>query len=537
MSLITLKNCDIIDDAGRVLLKDINFSMGENDAYLITGDNSSGKKYLLDALCGKLIVKATKEGAQYLNAFSQSVVRVSLEDAAALIHTERQNDESDYIPSGLDIGRTARKYIAQAFIKDESFDRLPPMMRGKANSNSDIESALDTLPEVRLCGVEGVLDRGLKYLSTGEVRRVMLCRAILSGVKLLILSDVYSGLDVSSRKIISGFIDNIIARQLNDASGTTFPHIIFCSGRYSEIPCNITHVLEFTSGTISFYGARGDYEALLNNRKNLYSDSDIKSAKEDFLLSIKDMARTVRVSLGYDYSDIADPLIEMKNVNVAWGDHKVLRQLYWTVNIGEHYLITGPNGSGKTTLLELITGDNGQVFSNDVKLFGKYRGPDLTIWDLKHLLGIVSYRVHVEYRMLRDTIGRDVVISGFHDSIGLYERPSDVECAAALKWLEITGLKRLFNTPFGTMSYGEQRALLIVRAAVKCPPIMILDEPCHALDESNRAMVLELLENIASLGTSTLLHVTHEADEVLKCCHHRLELLPDGEPMWKCCAI
>lgn len=528
MSLITLKNCDIVDDAGHTLLENITWSMGKNEAHLITGDNSSGKKYLLDALAGTLTIKTNKNAAQYSNIFTKKVNVVSLEAAAALIHTERENDESDYLPGGVDIGRTVKKYISEVL----------PNTKNNTQSKDDAcdvdkSLKLEVLPEVKLCGVEHLMDRGLKYLSTGEIRRVMLCRCLLSGAKLIILSDVYSGLDTKSRDIIGGFIDNIIARQITKNSDSSFPYIIFCSGRYIEIPKNITNVLEFNNGKVNFCGKKSEYEKQLTLRKNALDASEIQKIRSEFAQSVKNLAREVRIALGYDYNFVSDTLIEMNNVNVAWGDNHVLRNLNWKVSQGEHYLICGPNGSGKTTLLELITGDNGQVFSNDVKLFGRRRGPDLTIWDLKHLLGIVSYRIHVEYRMLGGTCGRDVVVSGFHDSIGLYDRASDTELSAANNWLKITGLQRLSDVPFGAMSYGEQRAILIVRAAAKCPPLLVLDEPCHALDEQNRAMVLSLLENIALLGTSTLLHVTHEADEVLGCCHHKLELLPDGDPMWK----
>ena len=228
-----------------------------------------------------------------------------------------------------------------------------------------------------------------------------------------------------------------------------------------------------------------------------------------------------------------DILIEMNDVNVGWDNHKVLRHLNWTFKRGEHWLIRGPNGSGKTTLLELITGDNMQVFSNDIKIFGARRGSGETIWDIKHRLGIVSYRLHVEYRMLGGTSLREVIMSGFHDSIGLYEIPGEVEAAAAERWLELGGFKGRGSENFGSLSYGEQRAILILRGAVKCPPVMILDEPCHGLDEQMRQKILDLLEIIAESGTTTFLHVTHEPSEVLKCEKHVLELHPDEEPMYK----
>ena len=174
-----------------------------------------------------------------------------------------------------------------------------------------------------------------------------------------------------------------------------------------------------------------------------------------------------------------------------------------------------------------------QVFCNDVSLFGNRRGSGETVWEIKAKLGIVSYRMHVEYRMLGGTDLESVIISGFHDSIGLYEQKSDVEIVAAQKWLKLGGFAGREKDTFSSLSYGEQRALLILRAAVKCPSILILDEPCHGLDENFREKVLNLLETIAESGTTTLLHVTHDPTEVLPCERHILELCPDNNPMYK----
>ena len=174
-----------------------------------------------------------------------------------------------------------------------------------------------------------------------------------------------------------------------------------------------------------------------------------------------------------------------------------------------------------------------QVFCNDIKIFGNRRGSGETIWDIKQKLGIVSYRLHVEYRMVGGTSLRNVIMSGFHDSIGLYEVPSDVETAAAEKWLKLGGFEGRGSESIGNLSYGEQRAILNLRAAVKCPQILILDEPCHGLDENTRRKILDLIEIIAESGTTTLLHVTHEPSEVLSCEKHILEFHPGESPMYK----
>ena len=128
----------------------------------------------------------------------------------------------------------------------------------------------------------------------------------------------------------------------------------------------------------------------------------------------------------------------------------------------------------------------------------------------------------------------NVIISGFHDSIGLYTQPSDLEIAAAKKWLALGGFSGREDENFKNLSYGEQRAILILRAAVKAPEILILDEPCHGLDEQYRSNILHLMPLIAQSETTTMLHVTHDQSEALDCEKHILKFKPKENPMYEC---
>lgn len=227
-----------------------------------------------------------------------------------------------------------------------------------------------------------------------------------------------------------------------------------------------------------------------------------------------------------------EPLIELRDVTVAWSGRAVLDRISWTVRRGEHWLVRGPNGSGKTTLLELITGDNPQAYCNYVSVFGQRRGGGQTIWELKSRIGIVSYRLHLEYRYLDGMALEDVVLSGLHDSIGLYTTVSDGERQLAHSWLDLAGFAGRGSQQFGQISFGEQRSLLVARAAIKLPELLILDEPCHGLDEAQRSFVLSLLAAIARRGQSTMIHVTHDPDEVQSFETQVLELKPEQSPMW-----
>lgn len=136
--------------------------------------------------------------------------------------------------------------------------------------------------------------------------------------------------------------------------------------------------------------------------------------------------------------------------------------------------------------------------------------------------------------MLGGTSLLAVIISGLRDSIGLYgDAASDLEISTAKRWLALGGFAGRESESFGSLSYGEQRAILILRSAVKNPEILILDEPCHGLDEQYRSKILQLMNLIGETGTTTMLHVTHDPSEVLNCEKHILELQPNEDPMYK----
>ena len=564
--LISINNCRI-ENSKETLIQNINWTYESGQAWLVIGPNGGGKAEFLNALANeagiRFVGNEKNEGdrplnqstwkagdrplnqskSSYFSSFEKSVEIVSLEKAAKIIEEERINDESDYVEGGIDHGRSGRIFISQSL--DNSIK--------KNSSLPEFAKSLEKDPSIKLCGIEKILDRGLKYMSTGEIRRTLLARALISGKKLLILSDPFAGLDKESRTILLEFFNSITERQIKKPENNSFPHIILAMERWNEIPENISHVIEFSNKEISFCGCKEDYLKKLNQSDNNHL-TEKKELKDSFYEIIQTTSKgensegTVlsqsSTPEGTDLSQSSTPegtdlsasskiLVEMKNVNVGWGDNRVLKNINWKLFEGNHWLIRGPNGSGKTTFLELITGDNQQVYSNEIYMFGKKRGSGESIWDIKKNLGIVSYRMHVEYRMLGGTSLQNVIISGLRDSIGLYGKASDLEISTAKKWLALAKLQDRADENFGNLSYGEQRAVLILRAVVKSPKILILDEPCHGLDENYRFKILELLELIAEQKTTTLLHVTHDPSEMLKCEKHILELHPEAEPMYK----
>ncbi len=205
------------------------------------------------------------------------------------------------------------------------------------------------------------------------------------------------------------------------------------------------------------------------------------------------------------------PLIALENGRIAYGEQVVFDGLNLTVRAGEHTLIEGPNGSGKSSLLELFTGDHPQAYANDLTLFGRRRGTGESVWDIKRSVGLVSGRLHRDYRVSASV--ETVLMSGLFDSIGLYETPGPRARTRARRWLAWLGLGLHPDDAFRELSFGAQRLVLVARAAIKVPPLVVLDEPTAGLDADNRAHVLALVGSLCTQTASTVLFVTHRPDE------------------------
>lgn len=330
-------------------------------------------------------------------------------------------------------------------------------------------------------------ERGYRQLSTGEARKVLLLQAVLAAPSLLILDDPFDGLDrAACAELCSAIVQ--VSQQL--------PVVVVGTFGAAELPfplAALREVLVIAGRQVAFRGAPSAFAA----RQAASSPG-----------------RTVPpVGLGswYPPVDPEVPLVRLLDGAVRYGKQVVFEHLNFTVRAGEHTLIEGPNGSGKSTLLELLTGDHPQAYANELYLYGRRRGSGETVWDIKRNVGVVSARLHRDYRVGGSV--EEVLLSGLYDSIGIYQQPEPSHRARARAWLEWVGLGLAPTAPFRELSFGEQRLVLIARAAIKVPPMVVLDEPTAGLDAENRARVLELVESLCTQRTSTVLMVTHRADE------------------------
>ena len=468
-----------LSDTRTLTIADLTLRAGESWAFV--GTNGSGKSALARALAGELnLLKG-----EYQSDFTR-LTRLSFEQLQKLVSDEWQRNNTDLLsPGEEDTGRTTAEII-QDEVKDPArCQRLAEQF-----------------------GITPLLNRRFKYLSTGETRKTLLCQALMSEPELLILDEPFDGLDVQSRAQLASLLASL------NQQGYT---LVLVLNRFDEIPEFIQHAGVLVDCNLT---ETGEKTALL---KQALIAQLAHSEQLDGITLPEPDAPSARHAL-----DPHQPRIVLRDGVVAYDDRAILNHLNWTVNPGEHWQIVGPNGAGKSTLLSLITGDHPQGYSNDLTLFGRRRGSGETIWDIKKHIGYVSSSLHLDYRV--STTVRNVILSGYFDSIGIYQAVSDKQHKLAQQWLDILGMdNRVADAPFHSLSWGQQRLALIVRALVKHPTLLILDEPLQGLDPLNRQLIRRFVDVLISEGETQLLFVSHHAEDAPSCITHRLEFVPDGE--------
>lgn len=448
----------------RFTLSEIDWIIEPNQHWVITGTNGSGKSALAAVLAG---VGDIENGS--ISGLPKNVGLVSFEAQAELIAKELKKDDAD-IMDVISLGTPVDEMI---------FDNC---------QDPELAHAL-----VEKFGLSKLLDRAFRKLSTGETRKVMLIRALSSKPDLLILDEPFDGLDVDTLAMLQAHLASIVE---------TTPMIMVLN-RFDEMPDFITHIAYVDNGRLALTVDKSDENAF----NELYQLLHLKTT--DLSVPEADPANKL------PQLDPSQPLVKLNQATIQYSDTVIVDKLDWTIEQGQHWQLSGPNGSGKTCVLSLITGDHPQCYTNDIFVFGFQRGNGESIWQIKQFIGYVSTALQWEYRV--STSCKNVIISGFYDSIGMYSKSTDNQKKIADQWLALLGMADRADQPFNKLSYGDQRLLLIARAMVKHPPLLILDEPCLGLDDMNRQLVLALIEKICEgKEETTVLYVNHHAEDQIK---------------------
>lgn len=332
----------------------------------------------------------------------------------------------------------------------------------------------------QLFNIDELKDKLIISLSSGELRKFQLTRTLMANPKTLIMDNPFIGLDAEARDLLRQLL-----LSLTEERAMTIYIVV---SREKDVP---NYVLERITMEEPPKRPEPDLQAIL----------DLPYKNEDYC---------------------AEEVVKMNKVSIRYGERTILRELDWTVRNGEHWALSGRNGSGKSTLLSLVCADNPQSYACDISLFGWARGTGETIWQIKRHIGYVSPEMHRSYH--RDIPALRIVASGLKDTVGLYVKPTAEEKEQCRWWMRVFGIEHLADRSFLQMSSGEQRLVLLARAFVKDPELLILDEPLHGLDEDNRTKVKAIVETFCKRRNKTLIFVTHYEEDLPPCIDHRLYL-------------
>jgi molybdate transport system ATP-binding protein len=445
-----------ISNLNTTTVKISHWEIQRGECWVILGRNGAGKRHVADLLTGTAGL-----GLNAVEHEFHSVSLLSFESQQAFYEEELKKDDTDFLDHP-DPGTTVRDMLGLT-------GELPA--------------------ELHFLGLDKLLDRGYRMLSSGEARKTLLAQAIMQEPDLLILDEPFDSLDITSQQQLQDFFQHQVVE------GTTT--LLFLLTTREEIFSWHTHVAVIEKGEMIAQGTRSAILADADIQALLAFDAQLLPPWPDPL----------------PQRPISDPLIVLHSGHVQYGETLIFENVELTVNKGSHTLVTGPNGSGKSTLLNLLTGDHPQCYGNDLTLFGRKRGSGETIWEIKRRVGIVSPGLHRDHRVPGSAL--HIVLGGFFDSIGLYEDVTAAQIELAKRWLALVNLSHQCNTAFKQLSYGEQRLVLIARALVKQPLLLILDEPTQGLDEVNRHRVMYFLEHLSSQKQTTIIMASHRVDEHL----------------------
>jgi molybdate transport system ATP-binding protein len=501
----------------RSLFEHTTWSIESDQNWGIIGETGSGKSMLAKTICRQVPIlqghihyyfdeaDEPPQGRPYLNQnealiLSYETHRDFLNQYAGYHQARWQSFEGEDAPS-------VASLLSIHSLQSRSPFEIRPRLENEAAHQQKRDYA------VGLLKLDGLLDRRIHTLSHGESRKVFLARLMMQAPRLLILDDPYVGLDSETRQHLSEGIEALMA------AGD--PKILWVGSRIEEIPPSIDHLLVVRGHRAAVQGEReqvinsAEYKAsfCLPSTKNSHTESS-----PAFRAAVQRYAGTIKKVLAPE----SGALIEMADVAVSYGDVQVLSDISWTVRQGERWRLVGANGAGKTTLLSLILADNPQSYANTIRLFGKDRGSGESVWEIKHNIGWVSPEQQIYYS--RTALCVEMVCSGFFDSAGLYREPTAEQTAAARQWMSALDIETLAGSPFTSLSTGQQRLVLLARALVKDPALLILDEPCQGLDSAHCRDFIGLVDQLCKQLPITLIYVSHHPEEMPAATTHQLKL-------------
>ncbi|GGH82693.1 molybdate transport system ATP-binding protein [Filimonas zeae] len=460
----------------QLVLNALGFTMHRGEHWLLTGEAGSGKTTLAKVFAGQ--------------CFYTGALTIAFDNTTGSTHAL-------YVPQWHHFTNHAGIkdfYYQQRYNSCDAEDAYTVLEDIQKSFPTASEAAIHILLEQ--FGIGHRIHSVLLLLSSGEQKKLQLAKAILTAPQLLILDNPYIGLDVASRRRL-----NDILATLAQEKGT---QLVIISDAV-EIPSCVTHVAVLAQ------------QQLTVTPKAQFTP--VSFSKNTFVFDEALLGDALYAAPANTHFSQA---VHMENINISYGDKKILDQVNWTIRKGERWLLQGHNGAGKTTLLSLVTGDHPQAYANPLSLFDKRRGTGESIWDIKKKIGFVSPELHWYFDATTSCM--DVLLSGFYDTTGLYRAATEEQKQQANAWLQYLQLQPIAGKLLSHVSVGQQRLLLLARAFIKNPPLLVLDEPFQGVDEQHAQAFIALIDKWMQHPERTLVYVTHRNDQMPACIEHVFKL-------------
>lgn len=461
---------------GRTILDGVSFRIEDQENWAITGDSGSGKSILAKAINHQIFFRGK------VNFISKD--RKMLSPHIVLIEQQHEFKNNSNV---------SNFYYQQRFNSCDSDDALT-LEEELTKFSKGI-----SYPFIELLGLQPLLQKPLIQLSNGENKRLQLAKALMQEPELLILDNPFTGLDIKGRGLLKDIIQQLIEKGIR----------IILIAPLSEIPEYFDKIVVLKQGKLDGIFSVGDLT---------FPVTPLKSSKEILSQNQVDTIRKVYALQTFPFNEV----VRMERVNIAYNGKSILSDINWIITKGERWAVAGPNGAGKSTLLSLITADNPQAYANDIWLFERKRGSGESIWDIKKNIGYISPELHLYFEKGISVL--DAVASGFFDTIGLFRRPTTEQLEKINTWLNILGIANQATRMMHQLSLGEQRLVMLARALVKTPPLLILDEPTQGLDVNQTNNFKSVIEAICLVTDVTLIYVSHYQEDIPSVVQSKLNL-------------
>src|SRR5664280_1686533 len=567
-----------LTQGGCRLIEPVTLDVSVGDRLCLLGPPGAGKSLLLEMMAGRHVLSG---GHRSYPAFTpwhaDSALGVAPRFAIQLVSTEEQRRVSTQYATFHQARwhalftepDTVETFLCARRVYGLNDFEVPP--NGLIASDHD-QRRVEILGQLAM---DHLLARRVAALSNGELRKLLIARALLARPRLLLLDDPLGGLDPEARPLMTEVLNRYCNPIPETRQSESAPHawrdngealtLVVTTPRLNELQSLISRTVELDSTHVSVsrktqvlnsispptilnwdnnqVDSAVDWLAVLRRRRGVVKGPRrrgvvkgprrrgvVKGPRRRGvvegppLLGVAETlgpASTTTCTFNCN-SEISAPILKLNRASVHASNLTILDSVTLLVQKGEHWLITGPNGSGKSTLLALLLGDHPQSYGVDLEVLGLRAQPGMPLFERKRRISHVAPELALHYPP--KWTSRDVVLSGFVATIGHFVDTGVEDQHYADNWLALLHLAHRVHVPFGNLTEAEQRRVLLARALVRRPLLLLLDEPTQGLAETERKWIYALLDKVTANGELTLLLVSHHPEERPRCITHHLAL-------------